>query len=122
MPIRLQFAGPLAPDTVNDLLDTFLTHYLRAKRKEGTTRLNSGYIENHIRPALGRKAANSVTISDVSRLHRSIGKQRPVTANRVISLLATIYAYAIKRKGLPKDTENPATGIEPFDENHASAI
>lgn len=116
MPIRLRFAGPLAPDTVNDLLDTFLTHYLRAKRKEGTIRLNSGYIENHIRPALGRKAANSVTISDVSRLHRSIGKQRPVTANRVISLLATIYAYAIKTKGLPKDTENPATGIEPFDE------
>jgi integrase len=34
----------------------------------------------------------------------------------VISLLATIYAYAIKTKGLPKDTENPATGIEPFDE------
>lgn len=103
-------------ETVNDLLDVFITNHLKAKRKIGTVRLNTGYIENHIRPALGRKAANAVTVADIGRLHRSIGKAYPVTANRVISLLGTIYAHAIKTGALPDDIKNPAAGIEPFRE------
>lgn len=103
-------------ETVNDLLDTFTASHLKAKRKSGTVRLNTGYIENHIRPALGRKAANAVAPADVGRLHRAIGKKHPVTANRVISLLGTVYAYAIKTGALPEGAKNPATGIEPFRE------
>ena len=103
-------------ETVDDLLDSFIAKHLKPKRKAGTVRLNTGYIKNHIRPALGQKKATAVTHSDVDRLHRKIGETHPVTANRVVSLIGTIYAFGLKTKALPKGTENPATGIEPFDE------
>ncbi|WP_247457678.1 integrase arm-type DNA-binding domain-containing protein [Bradyrhizobium sp. 2] len=55
-------------ETVDELLDAFTKrHLVEPKLKAGTIRLNSGYIKNHIRPALGRKKATAVTHSDVSR-------------------------------------------------------
>ncbi|KYK45193.1 integrase [Bradyrhizobium liaoningense] len=103
-------------ETVDELLDSFIEKHLEPKRKAGTIRLNSGYIKNHIRPALGKKKANSITHSDVDRLHRKIGETHSVTANRVVALVGTIFAFGIKTKALPKGTENPAAGIEHFDE------
>jgi integrase len=103
-------------ETAGDLIDSFVAKHLKPKRKAGTVRLNSGYIKNHIRPALGQKKATAITHSDVDRLHRKIGETHTVTANRVISLIGTIYAFGLKTKALPKGTENPATGIEPFPE------
>jgi len=103
-------------ETVGDLLDSFVSKHLKPKRKDGTIRLNNGYIKNHIRPALGRKKATTVTHSDIDRLHRKIGETHPVTANRVVSLIGTIFAFGLRTKALPKGTENPVTGIEPFDE------
>lgn len=103
-------------ETVGDLLDTFITKHLEAKRKAGTIRLTTGYIEKHIRPALGTKKAIAVTHSDVDRLHRKIGLTHPVTANRVVSLVGTVFTYGLRTKALPAGAANPATGIEPFDE------
>lgn len=103
-------------ETVNDLLDSFVAKHLTPKRKDGTIRLNGGYIKNHIRPALGKKKANAVTHSDVDRLHRKIGETHSVTANRVVALIGTVYGFGLKTKALPKGTENPAVGIEQFDE------
>ena len=54
-------------ETVGDLLDSFVSKHLKPKRKDGTIRLNNGYIKNHIRPALGRKKATTVTHSDIDR-------------------------------------------------------
>jgi integrase len=103
-------------ETVDELLDSFIEKHLEPKRKAGTIRLNTGYIKNHIRPALGKKKANAVTHSDVDRLHRKIGETHSVTANRVVALIGTIYAFGLKTKVLPKGAENPAVGIEHFDE------
>jgi integrase len=103
-------------ETVDDLLDSFVAKHLKPKRKAGTIRLNSGYIKNHIRPALGKKKANAVTHSDVDRLHRKIGETHSVTANRVVALIGTVYGFGLKTKALPKGTENPAVGVEHFDE------
>jgi integrase len=103
-------------ETVDELLDSFVAKHLKPKRKAGTVRLNNGYIKNHIRPALGTKKATAVTHADVDRLHRKIGETHSVTANRVVALVGTIFAFGIKTKALPKGTENPASGIEHFDE------
>ncbi|KRQ03095.1 tyrosine-type recombinase/integrase [Bradyrhizobium manausense] len=103
-------------ETVDELIDSFIEKHLKPKRKAGTIRLSTGYIKNHIRPAIGKKKANAVTHSDVDRLHRKIGETHSVTANRVVALIGTIYAFGLKAKVLPKGTENPAAGIEHFDE------
>ncbi|MET4483210.1 tyrosine-type recombinase/integrase [Bradyrhizobium sp. F1.13.3] len=103
-------------ETVDELLDAFTTKHLEPKRKAGTIRLNGGYIKNHIRPALGRKKATAVTHSDVSRLHNRIGETHKVAANRVVALIGAIWAFGLREKILPKGAENPAVGIEHFDE------
>jgi integrase len=102
-------------DTVDDILDHYLKHHVMAKRKVRTVEIYTGFAR-HIRATIGKKAAPSLTVSEVRRFHGQIGKSHPVTANRAVALLSTVYAYAIKTKALPRDTENPATGIEPFDE------
>ncbi|MCK1279452.1 MULTISPECIES: site-specific integrase [unclassified Bradyrhizobium] len=101
-------------ETVDELLDAFTKrHLVEPKLKAGTIRLNSGYIKNHIRPALGRKKATAVTHSDVSRLQNKIGETHPVAANRVVTLIGTIWGFGLMEKILPKGTENPAAGIKP---------
>lgn len=102
-------------ETVNDLIDHYLDHHVKAKRKAGTVDIYSGFAK-HIRAAMGRRAAPALSVSDVQRFHRHLGKDRPVTANRAVGFLRTVYAYAIKTKALPAGTANPAAGIEPFDE------
>ena len=50
------------------------------------------------------------------RFHRSIGKNHPATANRVIAILSAAYSFGIKSELFPKGTANPAAGIEKFKE------
>jgi hypothetical protein len=102
-------------ETVNDLIDHYLNHHVKAKRKADTVDIYTGFAK-HLRAAMGTKAAPALSVSDMRRFHRQVGKSHPVTANRAVALLSPVYAYAIKTKALPRDTENPAAGIEPFDE------
>ncbi|MEH2546889.1 integrase [Bradyrhizobium sp. AZCC 2262] len=104
-------------ETVDELIDSFVKDHLKPKCKAGTIRLNAGYIKNHIRPALGKKKAKAVTRSDVNRLHLKIKDAGyAVAANRVVSLIGTIYEFGLEEKILPRGTENPAGGIKMFDE------
>ncbi|MFT4116594.1 tyrosine-type recombinase/integrase [Bradyrhizobium sp.] len=102
-------------ETVDELIDSFVRDHLKPKCKAGTIRLNSGYIKNHIRPALGKKKATAVTRPDVNRLHLKIKEAgHEVAANRVVSLIGTIYEFGVSEGILPRRTENPAAGITPF--------
>ena len=94
----------------------FLDNHIRPKRKPRTVVLFEGYVRNHIRPALGRQKAPTLTRAEVERLHRSIGQTNPVTANRVIAFLAAAYSYGQRAGVVPKETVNPAAGIEKFRE------
>ena len=67
---------------------------------------------------MGLRKAPALTRADVERLHKTIGKTNPVTANRVVSLLSAVYAYALRASLLPKGTTNPALGIDKFREQN----
>jgi integrase len=103
-------------ENVGELLDLFLANHIRPKRKPRTVVLFEGYIENHIRPALGRRKAPTLGRAEVERLHRTIGERHPVTANRVIALLAAAYAFGLRTGLLGKEVTNPGAGIEKFRE------
>lgn len=105
-----------AAESVRELTAAFMDNHVRPKRKPRTAKLFDGYIKNHIEPALGTKKAPTLTRADVERLHKAIGKTNPVTANRVLALISAVYAYGLRSKLLPRQTENPATGIEKFPE------
>ena len=103
-------------ENVGELLDLFMDNHIRPKRKSRTVVLFEGYVRNHIRPALGRQKAPTLTRGEVERLHTTIGQLNPVTANRVIAFLAAAYSYGRRAGVLPKETTNPAAGIEKFRE------
>ena len=104
-------------ETVAELLEAYMDDTIRPKRKPGTAVLFDGFINNHIVPEIGTRKAISLTRADVVKLHRTVGTRHPITANRVVSLLATSFAHGIKAGLIPEDARNPATGIERFRED-----
>jgi integrase len=103
-------------ETISDLLTSFMDDHVRAKRKSRTAKLFQSYIDNHIEPALGTRKAPSLARADIERLHKAIGKTKPVTANRVLALIGAAYSYGLRSGHLPERTTNPANGIEKFRE------
>jgi integrase len=101
-------------ETISDLLTSFMDDHVRAKRKSRTAKLFQSYIDNHIEPALGTRKAPSLARADIERLHKAIGKTKPVTANRVLALIGAAYSYGLRSGHLPERTTNPANGIEKF--------
>jgi integrase len=105
-------------DDLMSLLARFMDDHVRAKRKPRTATLFDGYVKNHIEPSLGSRKAPALTRVDVERLHKTIGKANPVTANRVVGFLSAVYAYALRAGHLPKGADNPALGIDKFREQN----
>jgi hypothetical protein len=100
---------------VGDLVDEFIREEIRPTRKPGTAALYDMYFRVHVGPALGSKRAREVTSADVGKLHRKIGAKTPVTANRVVALLSSLYSWAADRGKVPKGL-NPARGITRYRE------
>jgi integrase len=100
-----------AAPTMNDLADLYReTHLPRKRSARGDERM----LTNDILPKLGSAKVQDVTHTDIASLHRTIAKRAPIVANRVVSLLSTMFAIAIKHK---MRTDNPARGIERMPED-----
>jgi integrase len=98
-----------------ELITEFMNEEIRPTRKPGTAALYDMYFRVHVRPALGNKRAREVTSTDIGKLHRKIGTKTPVTANRVVALLSSLFSWAAGRSKVPKDL-NPARGITRYRE------
>ena len=114
-PARERRKGRETP-TVAQLLEQYFTEEVKPKRKPRTAELYRYYARNLIVPNLGPIKAPALTKADVARLHRKIGKQHPITANRVLALVSSLYGFAASHvPGIPEGL-NPAKGIEKFPE------
>lgn len=97
----------------------FSTRYLNeeaaAKLKARTVVNYRIYLKKHALPVLGSLKLDKIEISHVARLHRRVGQATPMTANRVIECIGSVYRYATTC-GLVSKGFNPAAGIETFRE------
>lgn len=100
---------------VADLIEDYMNDEVRPTRKPRTADLYELYFRLHVRPALGGKRAQDVASTDVGKLHRRIGAKTPVTANRVIALLSSLFSWAGRLGKVPKEL-NPARGITRYRE------
>jgi hypothetical protein len=98
---------------VFQLIEEYLGEEVRPTRKARTADLYEMYFRRHIRPALGAKRAREVTPNDVAKLHRKVGREAPVTANRVLALISSLYSWAARTGRVPRDLK-PARGITPL--------
>jgi hypothetical protein len=78
-----------------EFIERYLEEEASAKLKHRTLANYKIYLLKHAAPRFGSASIDSVTPADVARLHRNIGKTRPVTANRVVEALGSVYRYAV---------------------------
>ena len=120
--------------TISELCDEYyqdsaagLVTYRGRPKKASTLATDSGRIERHIKPLLGKRLAREVSRRDIERFVNQVrvGKTAGTwktgsrgkavvtggagTAYRTLSLVSAIFSYAIKH-GIRSD--NPARGIE----------
>ena len=72
-------------------------------------------IRRHANPEIGRIKLDQVTTDDLSRLHAAIGRTKPMTANRVMECISSIFRYAATCNLIPTG-HNPTRGIRAFRE------
>ncbi len=101
--------------TFREFIERYLEEEASAKLKQRTLANYKIYLRKHAAPQLGSASIDSVTPDDVARLHRKIGKTRPVTANRVVEALGSVFRYAVTC-GVAPNGFNPAARIKAFKE------
>jgi hypothetical protein len=102
--------------TVDEVVEHYLTQKIEPTRKASTAVIFRGHFANHISPEIGRRLVVTLSKADATRLHRKIGGDRQVTANRVLALLHAAIEYGRSEGLVPDDLGNPAKGVERFRE------
>lgn len=100
--------------TIKELADQFLKEHAEKKLKERTGAFYRWQLERYVLPKHGNRKAIDFLERDVSELHLSLA-DTPTQANRVLSVLGSLYSWADRRKLLPEGF-NPTKRIERFPE------
>ena len=98
--------------TVEELAQQFLKDHVAARCKPATAAAYRFAIEKHILPAFGALSALAVDRARVASFHEAL-RDRPVTANQAVDLLARIYQAAEDRGTVPAGS-NPCRQIRKY--------
>jgi integrase len=109
-----QKAAERHASTVAELAKVFLADHVELKRKAKTLADYRQYLEGVVIPKLGMCKVDKVTTADIARLHNRM-QARPYAANKVLSILASMFAFAERRK-IIRVGSNPVRGIERYPE------
>jgi hypothetical protein len=101
--------------TVAELADRFMTEHIDPKRKGSTAAFYRDILERLLKPAVGTTKADKLTRLQVGKLHSSLSGT-PFQANRVLAVVGSMYAFAV-RAGIVGDGTKPAAGIEKYRES-----
>jgi integrase len=102
--------------TVREFASRFLIEEAATKLKPGTVQNYGIYLNKHAIPAIGSTKLDALTKAEIARLHSRVGQIAPMTANRIIECLSSLYRYAATCGLVPHD-QNPIRGIRKFREN-----
>jgi len=101
--------------TVARLVERYMAEEIAPARKPATVALYRRYFARHVIPAIGERRARDLSHSDVAKLHRAIGARAQVTANRVASLIGSLFNWAGRAGEVPRGM-NPARDVGHFRE------
>ena len=100
------------PVTMTDLAERFLRVYVAVHCKPGTARAYRGILKNHILPALGMRAVESVGRADVMALHQRL-HNTPRLANNTVKLLSRMMTLAESWELIPPGAK-PCRSVRRF--------
>ena len=101
--------------TFREFAERYLAEQAVAKLKSRTVANYKIYLRKHAISSIGGVKLDVVSESDIVKLHHRIGETRPMTANRVVECISSVYRYAASC-GLVTRGHNPAAHIEAFGE------
>src|ERR1039458_10347791 len=102
--------------TFREFAQRYLSEEAALKLKPGTVKNYEICVRKHAAPTLGSIKLDAVSTADISRLHLRIGQAKPMTANRVVECISSIYRYAAICNVVPYG-HNPTNGIRAFREH-----
>jgi integrase len=105
--------------TFADLAAKYLAEHAATRKKPSSQRLDRTNLRLHLLPRLGPMLLETITPQDVLALHHAM-HATPVSANRCLSLVSTMFALA-KRWGLTAG-DNPAAGLQPYRERRRETM
>jgi len=98
-----------------DFIEDRYAPYARAAKRSWPT--DETLLKCHLLPRFGRRFMDEVTRFDVAKMVADMQKSyKPSSINRVLVLLAFIYAQAIRWE-TPGLVKNPAAGVKPLKDN-----
>ena len=101
--------------TFQEFVERYLSEEAELKLRPRTVDNYRRYFNIHAIPYLGSIQLNTINKADIARLHRSVGKKKPVTANRVVKTVSALFRYA-GVWGEVDEGFNPTRGITLFAE------
>jgi integrase len=87
-----------------------------APLRSGSIRNYRSLLKRHVRPAIGSSKLDGVTTANVQLLHRRLGVEKPLTANRCLEFVGSVFKEAARLGIVPPGT-NPARGVSAYREN-----
>lgn len=108
-----------ARTTFAELAARYMAEHAATRKKPSSQRLDRTNLRLHLLPRLGALPLDTITPAEVTALHHAM-HATPVSANRCLSLLATMFGLA-RRWGLYAG-DNPAHGIEPYRERRRDTM
>jgi integrase len=100
--------------SLKELADAFMAEHVEPKRKLNTLSHYRILLRKHVLPDLGHRRAHEITRAEMARLHHKM-RDRPFVANRVLAVVAAMYAWGGKVGYVPESI-TPASRIERYRE------
>ncbi len=99
--------------TVEAMVEAFVEKHCKPRRNTWET--DESRLHRHVVDRWGTRQPESLTRRDISELHRDIGEDAQVEANRVVETIRTMFNFA-QDEGIVEDGFNPATKVNKFKE------
>lgn len=109
-PIAERKAARAVP-TFAQVSTEFMEAHVRAKRKHRTASEYQRLLDRRILTVLGARRITTISRLDVAKLHQAVCREAPVSANRVVALVSSIWMWA-GRRGVVELSANPASRLE----------
>ncbi len=102
--------------TLRELFGWFIEHHAKPHKKQNSIKEDERLFERYLKPWDNHRIS-TIKCLDVRTLHAKIGRENgKYAANRMLSLLGTMFAKAIDSDDVALETANPTRGITRFDE------
>jgi len=100
-----------AVKTFREVAENFMEMHVAARRGRRTYEEYKTLLTRHVLKVIGSRRISDIRRLDIANMHAAISKEAPIAANRALSVVSAIWAWAARRD-IVSAGDNPAHGLE----------